>query len=616
MKVETIQEIASLFARTALHFLWQGAVIAAVAGVVAMIVGNRSARFAYGAHLGALVLMALCIPITWMVLSSESTLVAAPVASGAEATPAADFSEISAFAESSSSSLVATARPFRTTVGPYLFGAYLVGVLFMFGRLLVALRGGRRLRRTAKEYDHPALASAARKLGIAKLPLLALSERVLVPIVVGVAKPAILLPAAALTRLTPAQLETVIAHELAHLRRFDHLVLLGQRVLEAVMFFHPAVWWISRSIDSARERCCDDLVLQVGAEPADYAESLVLFSEILEAERTCGGVAQLAVSGRGPSALKQRVLRILGHNDRSWLRINRPGIAIVVGAACCMMAFPIGLAIADRPSESGDEGKEEESGAHRQRFVPDERYEGKASWTRLTIRMGDKNPMLSAHISVGGSFPIQPAKGDEIWGRVRVLDGNDDAITLEIESPDSTKQKATLKRDKARPVTIGARKFQFGYPSSMVAATEPKTSPLTTILVTHRGAEPTQQPLKVSLEPVPNVLKFKTSAIRAKTGQMIELTFKNTCILPHNIVVIEPGSMAAVGAAADALIAAGGAAPGGFVPNHPKVIIATRMLNKGQSDTIRFTLRKKGKYPYICTFPGHWRIMRGEIIVE
>ena len=84
-----------------------------------------------------------------------------------------------------------------------------------------------------------------------------------VPMVIGWLRPVILLPASALSGLTPQQLEAIIAHELAHIRRHDYLINLLQSLIETLLFYHPAVWWVSRQIRREREHCCDDLAVAV-----------------------------------------------------------------------------------------------------------------------------------------------------------------------------------------------------------------------------------------------------------------------------------------------------------------------------------------------------------------
>src|SRR5262249_39878614 len=104
---------------------------------------------------------------------------------------------------------------------------------------------------------------------------LGVSDSITAPILVGIVRPLILLPAATLAGLSTSQLEMILLHELAHVRRWDNLVNLLQRIVEALLFFHPAVWWLSNRLRLEREHCCDAIVLAHVSRPREYAEILV-----------------------------------------------------------------------------------------------------------------------------------------------------------------------------------------------------------------------------------------------------------------------------------------------------------------------------------------------------
>ena len=115
----------------------------------------------------------------------------------------------------------------------------------------------------------------------------------------------ILLPVAAFAGLSPSQVEAILAHELAHIRRHDFLVNLLQTFAETVLFYHPAVWWLSARIRTEREHCCDDVALSVCGDAVSYAEALVE----LESWRTVH--SRLAIAATG-GTLMTRVRRLLG----------------------------------------------------------------------------------------------------------------------------------------------------------------------------------------------------------------------------------------------------------------------------------------------------------------
>ena len=129
------------------------------------------------------------------------------------------------------------------------------------------------------------------------------SSRVRVPVIVGWLKPVVLFPAATLSSLSPAQIEAILAHELAHIRRHDYLVNLLQSAVETLLFYHPAVWWASRHVRAEREHCCDDVAVEV-------CDRLVYVSALSDLARmtTAHGTALAATDG----SLVRRVRRLLG----------------------------------------------------------------------------------------------------------------------------------------------------------------------------------------------------------------------------------------------------------------------------------------------------------------
>ena len=118
----------------------------------------------------------------------------------------------------------------------------------------------------------------ADSLGIARRVSVGICDRLVMPVLVGIVRPLILLPPAALNGWSVEQLEMVLLHELAHVRRWDNLVNLIQRFVESVLFFHPVVWWLSGWVRLERELCCDRLVVERLGQPVAYAEMLVALS--------------------------------------------------------------------------------------------------------------------------------------------------------------------------------------------------------------------------------------------------------------------------------------------------------------------------------------------------
>src|SRR5205823_6807755 len=111
------------------------------------------------------------------------------------------------------------------------------------------------------------------------------SALVEVPTLVGWLWPVILLPASAISGLAPAELEAILVHELAHVRRHDYLINLLQTGVETILFYHPAIWWLSRRVRQEREHCCDDIAVSLCGDPIAYARALSTMEELRASPR-------------------------------------------------------------------------------------------------------------------------------------------------------------------------------------------------------------------------------------------------------------------------------------------------------------------------------------------
>jgi len=160
---------------------------------------------------------------------------------------------------------------------------------------------------------------------------LCLSDQVQVPTAIGFLKPAVVIPRWLMHELSPAQLNQVVLHELAHLRRWDDWTNLAQQIVKALLFFHPAVWWIERRISLEREMACDDAVLAETASPRAYAECLAHLAEKSFLQRGVA-LAQAAVGRMRQTSL--RVAKILDANRPGEARPTwKPAVALVAGFA-------------------------------------------------------------------------------------------------------------------------------------------------------------------------------------------------------------------------------------------------------------------------------------------
>jgi beta-lactamase regulating signal transducer with metallopeptidase domain len=213
----------------------------------------------------------------------------------------------------------------------YLPWLWLIGTPITFALTATGLIGTRRLRLSSRPItDGPiaeTLAKLAASLRLTRRVAVAVCDRIAAPVLIGILRPIILLPPAALTGYSPDEIEMVLLHELAHVRRWDNLVNLLQRVVESLLFFHPAVWLISSWVRRERESCCDALVVTRTDRPHAYAELLVALAAQMPRSVLFHPAASSAMAA-GP--LRSRIRRILKLDDDPML-VSGKSFALVLG---------------------------------------------------------------------------------------------------------------------------------------------------------------------------------------------------------------------------------------------------------------------------------------------
>lgn len=196
------------------------------------------------------------------------------------------------------------------------------------------------LRKLRKRHEavteiNPAAQWTLPQLGLSRKVTLAISDEVRVPTAIGFWKPMIILPAWAVKELSPDELNAILIHELAHLKRRDDVTNLAQKVIRALLFFNPAVWWLENRLSLEREMACDDAVLAKTENPRAYAECLVAVAEKSFVRRGMA-LAQAAVSRMRQTS--RRVAQILDGERRGSARVWRPALAMLtVFAAGCVV---------------------------------------------------------------------------------------------------------------------------------------------------------------------------------------------------------------------------------------------------------------------------------------
>jgi beta-lactamase regulating signal transducer with metallopeptidase domain len=298
-----------------LHFIWQGALIGAGAAVALRLLRHSAADVRYVVAAIALSLMATMPVMTavqrWRVTPADAALVASipqPAAPDALAPSPADTSTMAPPAACDTCSPMVSLGARVEPALPVLVLGWMVGVCLLAVRLAGGWLSVQRMKGAGAGPADPALQAIVvrltRTLHITRPIRLLQAASVDVPTVIGWLKPVVLLPIGALAGLSPLQIEAILAHELAHVRRHDYLVNLLQTLVETLLFYHPAVWWLSRRIRIEREHCCDDLAVRLCGDPVVYARALADLEELR------GAHARLVLAASGGS-LVERVRRLL-----------------------------------------------------------------------------------------------------------------------------------------------------------------------------------------------------------------------------------------------------------------------------------------------------------------
>lgn len=281
------------------HFLWQGALIAAVYTAVRRFVGGANGRYLLAC--AALAAMMVAPGVTWVALRQSDS---APAVVAADRT--ARVPSTAAVLPLAVASSVPAARQLpwlQWAVTIWLLGASAFSVRLLGGWAMAARLRWTSTRPAPIEWLR-AMDRLRARLGLARAVGLRVSAMVKSPVVIGAWRPLVLVPVGMLTGLPASQVEALLMHELAHIRRHDYLVNLLQSVAEALLFYHPAVWWVSSQIRKERECCCDDAAVAMSGDVMEYVSAL--------AELAASRPMRLSAVAANGGSLADRIARLLG----------------------------------------------------------------------------------------------------------------------------------------------------------------------------------------------------------------------------------------------------------------------------------------------------------------
>lgn len=300
-----------------LHALWQIAGIGLLLWLSQRLFQHKSAAFKYRLSISSLLLIAMASILTFSYYSGRE----------ADTTPSNERmitqypdDSISLLSQAQVEGLVLEGDPMDFTVLiqklekglPTLVNIWMIGALLFMVRLGGSLADIRNLRNKTHQSPDPKwvsfLENQKRKLNLKTPIALFQSFHVDVPMAYGIFKPVILIPASLVFQLSPLQLEAILTHELAHIKRHDYLINLFQSMLEVIFFFHPVFWWINKIAREQRENACDDLAIQLDIKPKDLAYGLA--NVLNHAQTKAPEIAMAAARHNNPTL--DRIKRIMG----------------------------------------------------------------------------------------------------------------------------------------------------------------------------------------------------------------------------------------------------------------------------------------------------------------
>ncbi len=279
--MEINNELIRSLGMALVHSLWEGLIIMVLIFFALYLAGRTNARLRYIMLVSGHFLLLASFLSTWYIVYHNSiTTVITPLTRA--------YSHVNGLVGSTSialqtADLASTLKQFLEPLYPAMAAGWIMGFIFM----VIRMAGGFYLSYTIirKDIFHPdpflldLFEKAKTNLVMPVKTTLRMTSRQISPMVIGIIKPCVIVPAAILSGLNIQQVEAILVHELAHIRRYDHVVMILQAIVTQILFFHPAAWFLSAAINRERENCCDDLVIKTIPNPINYIKALTMIQE-------------------------------------------------------------------------------------------------------------------------------------------------------------------------------------------------------------------------------------------------------------------------------------------------------------------------------------------------
>jgi bla regulator protein BlaR1 len=313
----TVNKVITAFSWMLIHSLWQGLFLAIVTGIALVFAKRSSPAYRYNLALILFILFIAACGLTFVYewQNAAATTELMPLAGNIGVNLSSVF-----FNAHSAKQLVTTFTNYFSANAPFIIMVWFIVFLFKSVKMISCLVYNQRIRNyqvyQPSAYWVNKVNDFSAKLKLSKAVKLLQSGYVKVPVVIGHLKPVILIPVGLLAGLPAEQVEAILLHELAHIKRNDYFVNFLQNIAEAVFFFNPGLLWISSLLKEERENCCDDIALQQTNNKMELVQALISFKE----HELYGSAYATAFPGK-KNYLMRRVVRIL-HNKNKALGIG------------------------------------------------------------------------------------------------------------------------------------------------------------------------------------------------------------------------------------------------------------------------------------------------------
>ena len=302
---------------TIFHSLWQGALISIVLGLAILVTDNKSAKFRYALSVTALLFLIVSCAITFAKVynpdSSATLSTAASILQNSNDSIIINDFVLTSDTGGILSQIISTTRHYFSNYLPLIVTFWFAGLMIFALRFIGGVVYVQRLKtRGVNPVDESfkrRIAFLSNKIKLKRTIEVLESAFVKVPVAIGYLKPVVLLPLGMISGLTQNHVEAIIAHEIAHIKRYDFLVNLIQTFAETLFFYHPSVWWMSAIIRIERENCCDDIAVDICGDSLTYSKALVSIQQMKEHESSFA----LAITGN-ENQLLRRIKRMNAKN--------------------------------------------------------------------------------------------------------------------------------------------------------------------------------------------------------------------------------------------------------------------------------------------------------------